>query len=160
MPFISTCRRIRRSATVCLSTTALGLWVSTASAQSGVMHGGEQPVTGSHVYMFAASPSGVIASVQFPQYYAGSAVNPLNAVGKNYTAGIIPVQNWNIADTDTGTSPVAVSSGLVSSTGAATSFGYTYSGFSYNDGANDNNFASPMWYQPGGYYVTDILGAP
>ena len=107
-------------------------------------------------------------SVQFPQYYANGIVNPMN--GDNYTAGVVSVQNWNVADTNTGTSPASNSSlvnssgaplgstTLVNSTGANTSLAFTYSGYTVNDNTNNGSFPSPIWYEEGGLTDAYIAG--
>jgi hypothetical protein len=95
------------------------------------------------------SPTTSTVSVQFPQYYQHGVVNPLSA--GNHTAGVVPLNNWNLVDTDTGRSPVAAAAGsLIDSTGASTSVSLIYSGYNLNDGTNVSNFPAPVWYQAGG----------
>jgi lysophospholipase L1-like esterase len=117
----------------------------------------------------AASGTTTITSVQFPQYYNNGIVNPMNAAN-NYTAGVVPVQNWNVADTNTGTSPASNStlvnsSGsplgstiLINSTGGNTAINFTYSGYTVNDSTNNSAFPSPIWYQAGGLTDAYIAG--
>jgi len=90
----------------------------------------------------------IVTSVQFPQYYNHSVVQPLSS--NNATGGVIPEQNWNVENTDTGTSPASNSSTLISSTSTATTLGFTYSGYTINDGTNNSSFPSAVWYQSGG----------
>jgi uncharacterized repeat protein (TIGR02543 family) len=102
----------------------------------------------------------VVMSVQFPQYYNNSIVSAMNS--NNYTGGVVPVQYWNVADTNTGTSPASNanlvtstgaalgSSILINSTGANTPLGFTYSGYTVNDSTNNTSFPSAIWYQTGG----------
>src|SRR5271165_10220 len=102
----------------------------------------------------SATPT--VVSVQFPQYYAHTVVRPMRA--DNYTGGVVAVQNWNVADTDAGTSPASNAGALIDSTGTSTSVGFTYSGYTSNDGTNNSSFPSPVWYQNGGLCDAYLAG--
>jgi hypothetical protein len=104
----------------------------------------------------SANLSGTVVSVQFPQYYDHSVVNPMST--ENYTAGVVPVQNWNVADTDTGTSPASNKTPLITSTGAASTLGFTYSGYTTNDLSNNKAFPAAIWYQSGGLADAFVAG--
>ncbi len=99
-----------------------------------------------------SNPTGMTVSVQFPQYYNHAVVDPLNPPtnSMNNTAGAVSVNNWNTEGTDTGTSPSSNKVPLIDSTGASTSIGYTYAGYSRNDGNNTKAWPAPIWYTSGG----------
>lgn len=116
--------------------------------------------TADNFALVVANSVQTVTSVQFPQYYAGTIVEPMNA--NNNTGGVISVQNWNVANANTGTSPASnaslVNSNgsplgsniLINSTGSNTAITFTYSGYTTNDGSNNSGFPNPIWYVPGG----------
>ncbi|MCE0485139.1 MAG: protein kinase [Methylacidiphilales bacterium] len=102
----------------------------------------------------------LVVSVQFPQFSQGKMTSPLNKM--NYQAGVVPVQNWNVVNTDTGTSPSSNtklidadgnslgSSVLIDTSGAKTPIGFTFSGYTKSDATNNKSFPDPVWYQDNG----------
>lgn len=105
-----------------------------------------------------------VISVQFPQFYEHKIVSPMN--GKNYKAGVVLAGNWNVADTDSGTSPSSNaklvnaagaplgSNVLIDSAGNKTTISFTYAGYTKSDTTNSKGFPDAAWYQDGGQ--TDI----
>ena len=94
--------------------------------------------------------STTVVSVQFPQFYQNKTVGLMNA--RDYTGGVIPVQGWNVASANTGTSsssPAHLLNGsgnalgsnvLINSAGANTTIGFSYEGYSRNDRAENAAF--------------------
>jgi len=95
-----------------------------------------------------SSQSPIVTSVQFPQYYNHSATHAMSY--NNASGGVVAEQNWNVEDTDTGTSPSSNLSGLVDENGSTTTLGFSYSGYTTNDGTNNSSFPAAIWYQSGG----------
>jgi len=111
------------------------------------------PVTVTPGYAPAGESTQTVISVQFPFYYGDQVVSAMNS--KNYSGGVVPVQNWNVANTDTGTSPTG-NAHLIDATGKAlpssilvnslrnnTAIHFTYSGYTTNDSSKNAAFPTP-----------------
>lgn len=115
----------------------------------------------------SATPSmgGVnLVSVQFPQYNGTQIWHNMNSGNMNLTGGVISVQNWNVANTGSGTSlannaSLVASDGsplgssiLINAVGANTALTFTYSGYTNDSNSSTGiaNFPTPLSGVKGG----------
>lgn len=111
-----------------------------------------------------------IVSVQFPQFY-GTPANDLmgwggypysakTGPGMNYSAGLVPVQNWNVVNDDPSVAHTITNNSRITGNGAYVGTGILMDStgadsaiqFSFNYTDNDHsaqNFPAVVWYNPG-----------